>query len=46
VRSRLPEVDAADYVAWLTAMFDGLHVDRIFLVGMSFGGWLALTYAG
>jgi pimeloyl-ACP methyl ester carboxylesterase len=24
---------------------DGLHVDRISLVGMSYGGWLALTYA-
>ena len=40
-----PIRDAADYVAWLTATFDGLHVERIALVGMSFGGWLALTYA-
>ena len=36
---------AADYVAWLTATLDGLNVDRISLVGMSYGGWLALTYA-
>jgi pimeloyl-ACP methyl ester carboxylesterase len=36
--------DAADYVAWLTATLEGLHVDRIALVGMSFGGWLALNY--
>ena len=35
----------ADYIEWLTATLDGLHVDRIFLVGMSFGGWLALNYA-
>ena len=39
-----PIRDAADYVAWLTATLDGLHLDRISLVGMSFGGWLALTY--
>ena len=35
----------ADYVAWLTATLDMLPVDRITLVGMSFGGWLALTFA-
>ena len=40
-----PIRDAADYVAWLTATLDGLHLDRISLVGMSYGGWLALTYA-
>jgi pimeloyl-ACP methyl ester carboxylesterase len=39
-----PIRDAADYVAWLTATFDALHLDRISLVGMSFGGWLALRY--
>ncbi len=40
-----PIRNAADYVAWLTATLDGLHVDRVTLAGMSFGGWLALTYA-
>ena len=40
-----PIRDAADYVAWLTATLDGLHLDRVSLVGMSFGGWLALNYA-
>jgi pimeloyl-ACP methyl ester carboxylesterase len=40
-----PIRNAADYVAWLTATLDGLHLDRISLVGMSFGGWLALNYA-
>jgi pimeloyl-ACP methyl ester carboxylesterase len=39
-----PIRDAADYVAWLTATLDGLHLDRVDLIGMSFGGWLALTY--
>jgi pimeloyl-ACP methyl ester carboxylesterase len=40
-----PIRNAADYVAWLTATLDGLHLDRISLVGMSYGGWLALNYA-
>lgn len=34
-----------DYVSWLTATLNGLHLDRVSLVGMSFGGWLALNYA-
>ena len=34
-----------DYAAWLAATLDGLHLDRIFLVGMSYGGWLALNFA-
>ncbi len=40
-----PIRNAADYVAWLTAVLDALHVDRISLAGMSYGGWLALDYA-
>jgi pimeloyl-ACP methyl ester carboxylesterase/membrane protease YdiL (CAAX protease family) len=40
-----PIRSTADYVAWLTATLDALHLGRIALVGMSFGGWLALTYA-
>ena len=40
-----PIRNGADYVAWLTATLDMLPVDRITLVGMSFGGWLALTFA-
>ena len=35
----------SDYVAWLTATLDGLHLGRVSLLGMSFGGWLALKYA-
>lgn len=35
----------ADYVAWLTATLNGLHLNRISLVGVSFGGWIALNYA-
>ena len=34
--------DANDYVAWLTATLDGLDLGRVSLVGMSFGGWIAL----
>jgi pimeloyl-ACP methyl ester carboxylesterase len=36
---------AADYVTWLTATLTGLRLDRVILVGQSFGGWLALTYS-
>ena len=40
-----PIVNVADFVSWLTATLDALHLDRVSLVGMSFGGWLALNYA-
>ena len=36
---------ASDYVTWLTAMLDGLNLYRVSLVGMSFGGTIALRYA-
>jgi pimeloyl-ACP methyl ester carboxylesterase len=36
---------AAEYVEWLTATLDGLGLDGISLAGMSYGGWLALSYA-
>ncbi len=37
--------DATHYVAWLTATLDGLDVGPVSLIGMSFGGWIALQYA-
>ena len=40
-----PIGDAADLVTWLSETFNGLNLDRIFLVGMSYGGWLALNLA-
>jgi len=40
-----PIRNVADFVSWLTAILDALHVDRVSLVGQSFGGWLALNYA-
>ena len=40
-----PICNLPDFVSWLTATLDALHLDRVFLVGMSFGGWLALNYA-
>jgi pimeloyl-ACP methyl ester carboxylesterase len=40
-----PIRDAADLVAWLSATLDALHLHRISLVGMSYGGWVALNYA-
>jgi len=40
-----PICNVADFVSWLTATLDALQLDRVALVGMSFGGWLALNYA-
>jgi pimeloyl-ACP methyl ester carboxylesterase len=40
-----PIRDVADFMAWLSAALKGLNLDRISLVGMSFGGWLALNLA-
>lgn len=40
-----PVRNAADYVEWLTAVLDRLHLDRVFLAGQSYGGWLALNFA-
>ena len=37
--------DATHYVAWLTATLDGLGIGPVSLIGMSFGGWIALQYA-
>jgi pimeloyl-ACP methyl ester carboxylesterase len=39
-----PIRDAADLTAWLSETLNGLNLDRIFLVGMSFGGWLGLNF--
>ena len=35
----------ADFVEWLTAAMDALELDRIYLAGYSYGGWLTLNYA-
>ena len=40
-----PIRNVADFVSWLIAILDALHLDRVSLVGQSFGGWLALSYA-
>jgi pimeloyl-ACP methyl ester carboxylesterase len=40
-----PIRNAADYVAWLTSILNELKLDRVSLAGMSYGGWLSLTYA-
>ena len=34
-----------DFVAWLDELLDGLGLDRIRLVGLSYGGWIASQYA-
>jgi pimeloyl-ACP methyl ester carboxylesterase len=40
-----PIRNAQDYAVWLAATLDGLHLDRVFLGGQSFGTWLALNFA-
>jgi pimeloyl-ACP methyl ester carboxylesterase len=40
-----PVRNAEDYAVWLADTLDGLHLDRICLVGQSYGGWLALNFA-
>jgi len=40
-----PVRSESDYAEWLTATLDALHLDRVSLLGMSYGGWLALNYA-
>jgi pimeloyl-ACP methyl ester carboxylesterase len=40
-----PVRNALDYTRWLTTTLDALHLGRISLLGMSYGGWLALHYA-
>jgi pimeloyl-ACP methyl ester carboxylesterase len=39
-----PIRDAADLTAWLSATLDELNLDRFALVGLSYGGWLALYF--
>jgi len=40
-----PIRDVTDYMVWLHEIIDGLNLDRITLLGMSYGGWLALNLA-
>jgi pimeloyl-ACP methyl ester carboxylesterase len=34
-----------DYAAWLKEVFDGLNIERAYLLGHSYGGWLTLNMA-
>ena len=40
-----PIRNAEDYAVWLAETLDALHLERICLVGQSYGGWLALNFA-
>lgn len=40
-----PIRNLADFMAWLGDTLDNLNLDEVFLVGMSYGGWLALNFA-
>jgi pimeloyl-ACP methyl ester carboxylesterase len=42
---REPIRNANDYAKWLAATLDGLHLDRVCLIGQSYGAWLALDFA-
>jgi pimeloyl-ACP methyl ester carboxylesterase len=43
---RLPIRDQEDLAKWLGEVLDALDLDCVNLVGASYGGWIALTYAG
>src|SRR5207245_1561746 len=40
-----PVRNGEDLAAWLAEVLDALHLDRVHLVGLSYGGWLALNQA-
>jgi pimeloyl-ACP methyl ester carboxylesterase len=40
-----PIRDVAGYRAWMHETLDALNLERVSLVGMSYGGWLALSFA-
>jgi len=40
-----PIQDTADFNTWLGETLDGLNLDRILLLGVSYGGWLSLNFA-
>ena len=40
-----PIRDTAEMVAWLSATLDELNLERVYMAGMSFGGWLGLAFA-
>jgi pimeloyl-ACP methyl ester carboxylesterase len=42
---RVPIRDEADLAEWLGEVLDALDLDRVNLVGASYGGWIALNFA-
>jgi pimeloyl-ACP methyl ester carboxylesterase len=40
-----PSWDGQDYVFWLEDVLTALHIEKANLMGISFGGWIALKYA-
>ncbi len=40
-----PVRDGADYVTWLDELLDALNLDSVNMAGISYGGWLALSFA-
>ena len=40
-----PVRNGDDFAAWLSEVLGALHLDGVHLVGLSYGGWLALNHA-
>jgi pimeloyl-ACP methyl ester carboxylesterase len=40
-----PPLNSDAYALWLDEVLAALHLDRLSIIGMSLGGWLALSYA-
>jgi pimeloyl-ACP methyl ester carboxylesterase len=40
-----PPLDSDAYALWLDDVLEGLSLDKVSIIGLSLGGWLALDYA-
>jgi pimeloyl-ACP methyl ester carboxylesterase len=40
-----PPLNSDAYALWLDDVLEALHLDRFSMIGLSLGGWLALSYA-
>jgi pimeloyl-ACP methyl ester carboxylesterase len=40
-----PPLNSDAYALWLDDVLQALHIDRFSMIGLSLGGWLALSYA-
>lgn len=40
-----PDYESGEYAVWLRAIVDSLGLDKVALIGLSLGGWMALEFA-